>query len=1757
MICNLKVDMPLFVVENINRNGDNKRYWFVDNQEDETIKILSTMEQTKKIDKIKLKSILPSIYNDIIKDFNNNKVVKFIYDKIRIDDSINDIKKKIFVYCSEPDTNYFIEPKNQMLWININDVNKYKILGYSYNNYKITKPFIYEERKIDSTFIDLYNTNKLEINTSENYIVLYDIFKQLELNNTPLLKNVIYITCLQDEIKYIEKKKKVMTEDLINGYLKKYFPAGIINIDINESKSNYIIYKENILKENAIFSLIKFTPDEEKIKAVCSINTIWFNINTKQFMLQYMGLKEDEKPPDFIDLYQIFTYICKNKIMSNKLSQNNKRDYSNEKNIIFIRYNDISISTPFNIISQYVISNNYVDKNLLLEWTGYKNTKESEKIRDFQGIQMRQYIRDYNGFPKYSHIQFTKWGNIRVSISYYTDYNATMNDVILIIHKLRDLMIEINNNVDYRTSRIYDEKLKIPVPDMSINNGEVILNKNTEIMSINLIVPYSHKHASDFDTMYKFGENFEYMLSPTPDDKIEKTTYHIRYNRVSGFANMNKIMAKIDDLKSKNIKDEIIAAIIEKQDNKTLDEAFNLIKEWNKKYKPLSGENMTLNKTGIDVVIGHRNIKLNGVNKIYQIIGAYNFFIIFLTYFFNYETLQHNKYLQFILGKSKSTVSIEQLEQKDIELDQELLQLKEGPGIVKDINFNTNNMLSSDNTFSFDEGNNNNNSSLKKILKSKHGRTLASNDEISSDVKMICDDPFPVPELDYCQDLCKEAKYILRRLQHYDIKLFRFMIDKKQGDSTYSRGCQRNSQPIIIDYDPEKPPDDVQPIKRDSFTYTFKYNSDPNTEFPTWYICPKVWCPYCEIPLSLDEIDMSTYIQKDTEDSGGQCATVQCSRGDHRALFRVNDAVYPGFLKKSIHPAGLCLPCCYEISHLSKPHYKKCLGQITNNTNESNDIISYILGREIPISNGRFGILNIDIARILGTKINTGYIDIKRGYVRHGISQNQNNEFLTAIGDIISCNKNNNSLTLGKLKNMIIDNITPELFDTLLNGNLKIIFTDKTKNITPLDNFISFFKSSSISLTHEYIWDLLQLPGILDDKGLNIFIFESDQLICPPYANFYNTNRKTILLVKHKQYYEPIYYIEGHNKKINYKCIFDNSTQEILYLFDIYNNNYHNINIIDWQTVLLDNIKKYHLSIDTLSITYDANLEQTLDTINKAIMSNVLNNSFKPIMQIVDYYNKVYYILLENKLVIPVKPSHIILSLPYKTIINLSDLSFNSYDDNYSFLMHLSTITALNIKPVSKIRHITDNNMIVAFYTENNRIIPIIPTTDKSDTLKYSNVTYYSNVDEFIKNDIKLIDKRIDIINKKKFENECYQRIRFELSRYLQSNTSIKNNIIDIINNNNSLIESRKLLYPILDKIFKDLLVTDVKHKIEYANYIPSNIRQICSLSENDNDMHCLNGKLYVNKYNAITNKDNYLIYSSMIIEELLRITAKRNEILFDTIHNVLNKENIDNNDKYYYIISGNSMNEIERNIDLMYINLSGIKIDNRLLWEYSISSSVGFDKGKYDKYTSLIEDSNSVKHEMPIYIDELLNNSKYIIISNKYYNLFINLVYSLKTVYSSIVDYTNIKQAILDFINNPDINYIDVLSNYFINRSFNVYNSSIIVRMYKETVAYFDTISSINELITEFSFNDYNGCDIDIAICSKIYEIGFIIFNERYLSDANNIVIFPSKNNNYILLLKMTHSGYSLIIQTNKYIFNITDLPPDILNKKYIPTGF
>ena len=1739
MSCSLQVKNLIFNIEKISSIKKDV-YIFIGDIDESLKKILSKIEKKESIkDKNELNKLKLNFKNELPKwlSYIKNKVdIKFIYNLIRVNDNIGLIRKKIFYYCSNSSKNEYILPENQELWI-LNQNNQFEIIGFYYEDlYKKKikiKPFIYNKYNNQT---DTKDIKKYSINNSENNILIYDLIDFLGIKN-----NTIYLTDALEEYNYLKNKKKINNKNKINNIFKRHFPYININYNLNNIKNDYLLKKRMFEKEIIINKTFEKYKNSNDLIGECNIIFMIFKINE----INPLELKENKNIP--LDLYQIFDYLREKKL---------------GLEVPFIKYGDESFNIPISLISTDAIYNEKINKNLINEWIGVN--KITTKIN---GIVVKKYLKDYNNEAKYISMILRKNNEVTFKLSFDNNDKVNLSDVSYGLKNCKKLIDDINKNL---ISKKVNIKQSIDPPDIDVKDNEIVLKKNTQLKYCNVIIPFLKNLNINFNDLYEFSKKFpEYLYdeSKNLDNKNKQrliNSIKLRYKKISGFIPMSDIIKDIDILKSKGENDIDIIQLISKKYTKTQDEVSNYILEWKKKYSSYMSSRIDSEyKIGVEIEINNSNIKLNQITSFYQINIIYNFIKNFLMMFFNEKK---NKSLNDIIKNKRLNLNLKNDDDFIISYNQ-----KKKIENYNNSNFNLNNInLIEDELYSSNE---NNTKEIIEYNKANIDSGVATEDDIAPELRLKCDDA--VPEQGRCADACNDPSYYLRRLQTYDNYLFRFPT-KNNKEVQYSTRCgaAQGRQPIVLTSDPSDNPK----INKDAYSYSLKYSSKPE-EFQRWYICPNIWCPACEIPLSKDEIDEKTIQRRVLRRDGAQCITALCPNdSSHQVIIRETNQIYPGFIDRKHPDKYHCLPCCFAYPQNSKNYpkkyvnYKKCLGEDVENVNSKDGLI-YILGKISPIEKDRYAILPAEVSRILNTRLETGYLGVNKGYLKKGIKQKHNQSFLSCILDIISCLDDNYNMDEIKLKKILIEKLNIDLFRSLYNGNLEIVFNDPKHNLTGIQNFKKYLNSNDVLIDHTYLWDFVQRENILYKNGINLIIFENNDILCPNGENileYYDENKKTILMLKTDMYYEPIYYLEGDGKSASKKCLFNSELLEIKKLLEISKEGCSNKYDIDWISVLKNNIENFNVKVDNINYKFEYELFQTIQEILKAVQNKKLKKEFIPKIQYIDSYNKVFGLVLNNNLYLPIKPSRLFEKIKYKIIYNLSTIDLLDYKDVIKKTDEISKNTNLNYKIEHKILDNKDKKYIVALINNNNRIIPVKKILNKDKSLKISNTKYFSDIDEFITQKIIMNDKRIEKINKKNFEDETFNRLRYELSIFLQKNKKYLEKIKDIIYNQNlynnkSLNKNRKKMYLLLDEIFKKITSTKEK-KINFFEYnipnkrIPCWMRNTKSDKKNnyttifkcESDPHCINQnqkcKLYIHKNNLVQlfkNIKNYQYYLSKLLDELLRFKIKREEILNNEIDNIINKNYIPENEKKYIILQTYNLEDIKNKIDQVFFNNYGIYLDVRKLYEVSTTNKYAFNKNIYlkDEFKNM---NNFNYNNLSIHWTRILGNK--FKIKNKILNvfdIFRDSIKSNKNFYlkNKEIDIKIIKQDLVKYWEDivKDSREKEKAEN-------NIYKN------YKDNCARkIKNILNYEDLMNYILTNEYKGCFIDFKILSIVYNVN-IVFLEKRIKKNNNqgyTIIKSNKSNYYILIYESiinNQSIYNLIGDQNKFLFYLDELSPKFI---------
>lgn len=631
--------------------------------------------------------------------------------------------------------------------------------------------------------------------------------------------------------------------------------------------------------------------------------------------------------------------------------------------------------------------------------------------------------------------------------------------------------------------------------------------------------------------------------------------------------------------------------------------------------------------------------------------------------------------------------------------------------------------------------------------------------------------------------------------------------------------------------------------------------------------------------------------------------------------------MYVGFLTRSTNPHGQCMPCCFKKDPMisknteKRNYFLKCIGKIKETVEKENKIIGdrlYILQDTNKIQEGRFGFMHKYLDYFFNASLNKDrvikhhyLINTKNGYFFKYGSKQDVHPFLNAIASLFDT-------TVEKIKNKLINTLSNDkselVFTALNNGDIKTQFKLKNK-------YIDFLKTSD-HLDYDLTNHLMSLSGVLVPSGLNIVVFEritrvikrdlnKDNIkedfvpICQNHEerdNIVDPKRKTVFILKENRNYYPIVMV---NKD-------DDDTKNIeVFKFFKYKNEKDNI---------VNHIKDYYIKNcynDIIENIGHKNITLTAKDMYK-ILEKINSKKFMAKYQIIDARNKCKYIVTNNSLILPVKPSGSIYHLSILKHMDNKLLDLNTCIDLLNELYKLSN-KELDIKPIGVYYNNKSENSlhVVALMTNTYDIIPIKPIIVKQKWLEKNkfiaeNKPLFDKIDKEIEKgrDNIVIDKRIEKVTNDNYLSESYQLFRLEFSEYLSKNENIKKKIGSIIkdpklnkvtkrhNIKNMIYKlSDKELYGLFEKLSSKLIKDQTggktdklihiksKHSVP-QNYTINNNRNLCSENKTVNkcsiNPHC--SWAYGNCYLSLT-KDTLITFVNKISEELAIGGLKAQEI--------------------------------------------------------------------------------------------------------------------------------------------------------------------------------------------------------------------------------------------------------------------------------------
>jgi hypothetical protein len=353
----------------------------------------------------------------------------------------------------------------------------------------------------------------------------------------------------------------------------------------------------------------------------------------------------------------------------------------------------------------------------------------------------------------------------------------------------------------------------------------------------------------------------------------------------------------------------------------------------------------------------------------------------------------------------------------------------------------------------------------------------------------------------------KFTNYMSQMRELADPELYKFddvmsgdQKNKKVQSFSYSRSCDTTQmrQPYILTKEEFDQIDD-----KESITGYMKYRN-------RYYICPRIWDYKAKKPISIKKFVeaglKSPYTggealppeKRNNYPLGDKYTVIIRKAGNYwenaekekkwpELLKKTGKDVFPGFTKSNLHPNKLCLPCCfgnspadYDPKNPEMQQFKKPTGsnhrcyvdpddeQAKRKVEDYDELTTrnenYIMSSNSILTNNRYGKLpdNIDTLLRNNQEIfimseNSSLHEGSNCFLRKGVT-NDTKSFLRSIASI-------KGIRYNQLIDLIVNNITPQLFVTLNSGNLIVRFRDVNTlpdNQKKFNYFTEFIKRHSI-----------------------------------------------------------------------------------------------------------------------------------------------------------------------------------------------------------------------------------------------------------------------------------------------------------------------------------------------------------------------------------------------------------------------------------------------------------------------------------------------------------------------------------------------------------------------------------------------------------------------------------------------------------------------------------------------------------------------
>ena len=732
------------------------------------------------------------------------------------------------------------------------------------------------------------------------------------------------------------------------------------------------------------------------------------------------------------------------------------------------------------------------------------------------------------------------------------------------------------------------------------------------------------------------------------------------------------------------------------------------------------------------------------------------------------------------------------------------------------------------------------------------------------------------------------------------------ILTRKVGKfNPYSRTCPPadNRQPVVLSKD------ELDKMNKDS------YFGNPLEHRNNYYICPRYWSLKTDSTLTQAEVDEILKTNKNaiippkskTVPKGAFIYefNTESEHVDSKGNYIPH---YPG-LQMDSHPDGLGIPCCFS-------KQDKKAQPVTKNDDK---IKHFFDPSKYPVPKNRRGFLPIAAQRFF--KFDSNKCVLKTNVailqpntpclIRYGIEQNESDSFIGCFTDIYKdVRKKNNDISNKEMREIISNAIS---LDDFLNYNLLPIFResgvtpDLSNKLYENSNFLRFakvdreiertyvnetigayenfrkFVVESPLINHTYMWEIITTPHPkLIPNGLNMAILNMTgddgriEYICPPKP--YNPDKDTIILLKHDDFYEPIYLCESKGGKFSDIRLFNKDTPS---------------EIIKNALVEIQRLSKnYCKPKDSMPNKYKfesakLDLHKTIDVLRKS--------DYDVLQQIVNYQSKAIGVMVYASnggiVFVPCKPSPMDLNLKLDSsnvvhVDFIDNILSNDYETTVETLRQISAKTKgkFQIKCLPKQKLVNNTGKIFGIVTETNQFVKVDPQVDIDDDIESINSSNYIRADTSKREPD---EERVNMIRDIKLESQFYSTFRSTIRTLLSDYKNRDDKIfISGLVKGGGISRSR---YNEIETILKKI----AKSSIVFDKYTPDKLAKLKDITScGDGKPYCDDKlRLVIPEVNLNTGLDNNTLYYGRLVDEIVRFRRIRS-LMIEPIH-YLNLSNI------------------------------------------------------------------------------------------------------------------------------------------------------------------------------------------------------------------------------------------------------------------------